>query len=93
MAAKDCQRRHRAKRKAEGRCYYCGEPSGGKTRCEWCRKKMALAQKERDHKKLELLGDDYRQAKREYIKKWLAENPEKVKEYRRRANERNRLYG
>ncbi len=81
-----------AKRKAEGRCYSCGEPTNGKTRCEWCLKKIAMAQKEREKRKLEILGDDYRQARREYMKKWLAENPERVAVYRERAKEMNRAY-
>ena len=92
MSQNERSRRLRAMRKAQGLCYNCGEPTGGKTRCEWCLKKMALAQKERERKKLELLGDDYRQAKREYMKKWLAENPDKVAVYKSRKSEYNRRY-
>ena len=71
-------------------CYYCGAPTDGKTRCEWCRAKMNSHQRERERRKME--SSDYADAKRQYIKKWLNANPDRVAVYSSRKSEYNRRY-
>jgi hypothetical protein len=91
---KKYMREYRAMMKESGICYDCGLfTHNGRTRCDKCMEKQAKAQKKRDDKKKALMGDAYRDAKAKYIKKWLSENPDKVNEYRKRASERNKMYG
>ena len=76
-------------RKENGLCYTCGDRAEpGKSRCLRCLQIEAAKEKMRREEK----GDDYRQARREYMKKWQDENPERMAEYKRRKSEYNRRY-
>lgn len=68
-------------RKENHLCVNCGEQSApGKTRCIGCLQNIAAKQRMRYQDG----GEAYRQARREYEKKWADKNRDHVREYHRK---------
>lgn len=64
-------------------CVKCGEelpPEQTLKMCDVCRQFTRIRQNQRREEK----SEEWKAAKREYMRKWWAEHPERVKEYRER---------
>ena len=75
-------------RKDNGLCIGCGEVAApGKSRCFRCLQIIAVKQKARYHD-----DPEYRERKKEYQKKWVEKNPDRMAVYRGRKSMYNRKY-
>ena len=74
-------------RKAQGLCVTCGDSAqDGKTQCAMCAKLQRIKQKAyRD-----ALPDEAKQRQYQRVRRWLAEHPDRVEEYKRLKPEYNR---
>ena len=69
-------------------CVRCGEelpPEQTLTECDMCQKFRRM----KDNARYSMRSDEWKVARREYFRKWLAEHPGKAKEYRERRKARN----
>lgn len=76
-------------RKSMGLCIDCGDRAKpGCTRCVGCLQVIAVKQKMRRKE----MSDEKKAARREYERKWMAENPDRIEVYKSRKSEYNRRY-
>ena len=76
-------------RKALGLCIVCSSPAvDGKTRCALCAKMDRYKEKIRRDK----MTQQQKEKRKEYLKNWQKNNPEKMAIYESRKSEYNRRY-
>lgn len=76
-------------RKQNGLCVRCGSTAvDGKIRCDVCAKMESIKQRIKYAERT----PEQKAKKREYLKKWLADHPERVAVYNSRKSEYNRRY-
>ena len=77
-------------RKGKGLCVVCGNTPAvsGRTRCEFCAKRNNYMCRQYNKNKT----PQQIEARKEYMKKWIEQNPEKMEVYKSRRSEYNRRY-
>lgn len=89
MTMREYRKERYEKLKSQGLCVVCGDPAvTGKTRCEFCAGKDRYKSKIRRDQ----MTPQEKERKKEYLKKWIERNPEKMAVYESRKSEYNRRY-
>ncbi len=90
MKTDDYHHKRYYERKERGLCVICGTTNAipGKTRCEFCAKRNNYMCKGYRAKQT----PQQIEARKEYMKEWRKNNPEKMAVYKSRTSEYNRRY-
>lgn len=89
MTTSEYRKKRYERLKSQGLCVVCGDPAvNEKTRCDFCAKKDRYKNKIRRDQ----MTPQEKEKRKEYMKQWCKNNPDKLKIYYSRKSEYNRRY-